>query len=149
GQAGNPLFVGFTNVFVVQNRSSSDYKALQVQFQRQLSRGFQVLGSYTWSHSVDDLSTNVTLYNLLQRADSDFDLRHNLQVAATYRIPGQHRNGLTASVMDDWNIDVRVAARSAFPVDIWANSNYYPGGQYYNIHPNLVVGQPLYLYADK
>lgn len=148
GQVGNPFFVGFTNAFIIQNLSSSAYKAMQIQFQRQLSHGFQILASYTWSHATDDLSTNVTRYNLLERADSDFDLRHNFQAAATYRIPGQHRAGVIGAVADDWNIDARIIARSGLPVDIWADSNYYPGGQYFNIHPNRVAGQPLYLYSD-
>src|SRR5439155_697110 len=33
---------------LLQNRATSDYHGLQLQFQRRLSRGFQALASYTW-----------------------------------------------------------------------------------------------------
>jgi hypothetical protein len=34
-------------LFVTNNAATSDYDALQVQFQRRLSRGLQILTSYT------------------------------------------------------------------------------------------------------
>jgi len=36
------------------NTATSDYSALQLQFNRRMSRGLQALASYTWSHSIDD-----------------------------------------------------------------------------------------------
>jgi hypothetical protein len=39
----------------------SNYNALQLQFQRRLSRGLQALASYTWSHSIDDGSAGSAL----------------------------------------------------------------------------------------
>ena len=39
---------------VVDNTATSDYNALQLQFQRRLARGLQAIVSYTWSHSIDD-----------------------------------------------------------------------------------------------
>ena len=44
----------FGSVILIGNTASSDYNALQIQFQRRLSHGLQVLASYTWSHSLDD-----------------------------------------------------------------------------------------------
>ena len=43
---------------LVTNAGTSDYNALQLQFQRRLSRGLQALGSYTWSHSIDTASAS-------------------------------------------------------------------------------------------
>src|SRR5262249_7342919 len=45
---------------VVTNSGSSSYNALQIQFQRRLSRGLQGLASYTWSHSTDTGSAGST-----------------------------------------------------------------------------------------
>ena len=53
----------FQQVFIVTNDATSDYHALQLQFQRRLSKRFQALAAYTWSHSIDinsnDSFTNV------------------------------------------------------------------------------------------
>lgn len=37
---------------------TTDYHALQLKFQRRLSRGLQGLASYTFSHSIDSASTD-------------------------------------------------------------------------------------------
>ena len=69
----------------VDNTASSQYNALQIQFQRRLSAGLQALASYTWSHSIDDgsASSSGNASNLgfpgtpnENRGSSDFDIRH-------------------------------------------------------------------------
>src|SRR4029453_11056145 len=41
---------------VTDNSATSDYHALQLKYQRRLSRGLQALASYTLSHSTDNAS---------------------------------------------------------------------------------------------
>jgi hypothetical protein len=53
----NPLF--FNEVFLTTNSGSSSYQALQLQFRRRFSRGLAALLTYTWSHSIDDNSSDV------------------------------------------------------------------------------------------
>lgn len=48
----------FQFVSVTDNSATSDYHALQLKFQRRLSRGLQGLISYTYSHSIDSASTD-------------------------------------------------------------------------------------------
>lgn len=43
----------FQDISITRNNATSDYHALQLQFQRRLSNGLQALVSYTWSHSID------------------------------------------------------------------------------------------------
>ena len=45
----------FARALLVSNTATSDYGALQLRFQRRLFHGLQVLGSYTWSHSIEIL----------------------------------------------------------------------------------------------
>ena len=71
---------------LIANSASSNYNALQLQFQRRLSRGIQVLASYIWAHSIDDGSagSGVLTSNLgvpgsgpnANRGPSDFDIRN-------------------------------------------------------------------------
>jgi hypothetical protein len=48
----------FAQVFVTTNDASSSYHALQLQFQRRLSRNLQSHIAYTWSHSIDNASND-------------------------------------------------------------------------------------------
>src|SRR5262249_12926521 len=74
----------FGEILVTTNGAYSNYNALQLQYQRRLSRGLQVLASYTWAHSLDNTPTTVpiapyhTVYNPdLDYGHSDFDVRHS------------------------------------------------------------------------
>jgi hypothetical protein len=58
---GNPNFTSGNGLYLTTNRASSDYQSLQARFQRTLSHGFQGLLSYTWSHSLDNASSNFTI----------------------------------------------------------------------------------------
>ena len=149
---GNPNFVPFGfgggGLYLTTNGTSSDYNALQMQFRRRLSRGLQMLLSYTWAHSIDDASNNFQIFTD-QRASSDNDIRHNFQAAVTYNVPGNYSNRFASAVLKGWTIDTRIAATSALPVDVYgytyATSNM---GATLNYHPDLVEGAPLYIHSS-
>ena len=147
GALGNPAFAPSTVLQLALGRASSGYNSFQAKFQREVSRNLQALVSYTWSHSIDNASNNFGIYYLL-RASSDFDVRHNLQAAITY-LPPHVRSPLPiGALLDGWGFDCRVQARTALPVDIIGNQEIDPNtGQILQYQPNLVAGQPLYLYG--
>jgi hypothetical protein len=141
----------------VDNTASSNYNALQVQVKRRLSQGLQVLSSYTWSHSIDNASagsfgsssnSNVPSAASQNRGDSDFDVRHSFTLGATYDMPSPRR-GVAKLLLGEWSTDNLVLARSAPPVDL-SDANFYVfnSGISTNIRPDVVPGQPLYLYAS-
>jgi hypothetical protein len=85
-------YPGLGRVFSLQNVANSGYHALQVTLRR--SRGPLTAGvSYSYSHSVDNASDRsdpvlVDSYNLRQnRASSNFDQRHLLNISYVYQIP--------------------------------------------------------------
>jgi hypothetical protein len=147
------------NVFLAQlltNAGTSAYNALQVQFQRRLSNGLQVLASYTWSHSIDTGSAGsvAVLSNALvpggnpnaNRGPSDFDIRNGFSAGVTYDIPNPQSNALVKAILRDWSLQNTIQVRSASPVDI-SDGNFFEfnGGSIADIRPDLVPGQPLYL----
>src|SRR5215203_1075514 len=90
----NPTFsqLTFTN-----NGATSDYHAMQLQFDRRLSRGLQVLASYTWSHAIDEVSDeqlSTAGVNNVVRDNADFYIRHNFSAAVTYDIPTGSKNSI-------------------------------------------------------
>ena len=127
------------------NKATSDYDALQAQFQRRLSRGLQALASYTWSHAMDDDSTSST-QRVAQRGNADFDVRHSFASAVTYDIPFPKGRNIASWIFSRWAVDSSVHAQSAFPVDIVANMIFGPtDGSLIFIRPNLITGVPVYV----
>ncbi len=118
-QAGAP-------VSITRNGSSSDYHALQLQFQRRLTRGFQALASYSWSKSLDDVSDEYTTgipitdqILRLERGHSDFDIRHVFTTALTYEIqPLKGTNALVRAILGNWGFDAIGRWRSASPFSV-------------------------------
>lgn len=144
--ADNSNFSLHNGLTITSNRASSDYNALQVKYQKNLSHGLQALASYTWSHSIDDDSINFNAFDKLLRSSSNFDIRHNFQAAITYDVPGSYSNSLASAVLTHWGLDTRVSVRSALPVDvIGANAINPVTHQNEAFNPDLVPGQPIYL----
>lgn len=86
-------YPGLGQVLALQNVANSTYNALQFTLRR--SRGPLTAGvSYSYSHSIDNSSDRsdpvlVDSYNIsANRASSNFDQRHLLNVSYVYQIPG-------------------------------------------------------------
>jgi hypothetical protein len=142
----------------VDNTASSDYDALQIQFQRRLLHHVQALASYSWSHSTDTGSAGSTFYTSNNgvpgnsnenRGPSDFDIRNAFSAGLTFDIPGPKTNVFTNAILGGWSVESLIQARSAPPVFL-ADENFYlvQGGIYADVRPDLVPGQPLYLYGS-
>jgi hypothetical protein len=139
-QNPNPSFQ-FVNI--VKNRATSDFHALETQFERRLSRGFQAVASYTWSHSIDDVSSDFGID--LDRGPSDFDVRHSFSAAVSYEIPAPSFGTVAHGVLRDWAVDTIVHSQTATPVNIIARSQVALAGTVTNFRPDLIPGIPLYL----
>lgn len=145
----NPRFSD--SVRVTRNTASSDYKSLQVQYTQRPFHGLHGMAAYTWSHSTDTASTG-SIGNFIpivfatlaaNRADSDFDVRHNLAASISYTFPTPPGPRLMRAAFGGFAIDTLVKARSAAPVDILGRGVGVPFNG--TLRPNLVAGQPLYL----
>jgi Carboxypeptidase regulatory-like domain/TonB dependent receptor-like, beta-barrel len=142
----------FTRLLIYRNAATSDYHALQLQFQRRLSRGLQALASYTWSHSFD-IASGETFRNPpvtkidpnIDRGPSNFDVRHSFSAAVTYDIPGSNANRLTDALLSKWSVDAIFRTRTATPVDLIANAPALFGIFGVSSRPDLVAGVPLYI----
>jgi hypothetical protein len=141
---------------LVSNGGTSSYNALQVQFQRRLSRGLQALASYTWSHSIDDGSYgaygNGTIASISQdKGDSDFDIRNTLSMALTYDIAAPKINAFADAILHGWSTENIIQVHSAPPVEVIDYDFSQIGNNLsaVDIWPDRVPGQPLYLYGSQ
>jgi len=141
-----PLNTNFGVVVFTGNGLTSDYNALETQYQRRLSRGLQALASYTWSHSIDYGSQNGELPYL--RGNSDFDVRHSLSAALSYDLPTVSGSPFAGALLNHWGIDDRFTARTGFPVTLNGNNVLDPATlQFFHDGLNL-TGAPLYIYGS-
>lgn len=127
---------------------TSNYQALQLQFQRSVAKGIQALGSYTWSHSLDFGSNSTALP--LRRGNSDFDVRQNLQGGVSWDLPTLINSRSAAILLNDWGIDARLNVRTAFPITLGGNLITDPAtGSQYAGGLNIAAGQPIYLHGPQ
>jgi hypothetical protein len=82
---------------IFQNRSRSNYHALQLSAEMRMSRGLQFRGHWTWAHSIDDVSDTFDGRGFFafpqdsnrpdfERASSNFDARHRLAGVAVWQV---------------------------------------------------------------
>jgi hypothetical protein len=95
--AGTQGFPLLGSVTVQDNRGKSDYNSLQAQYERRTTRGFQFLGSFTWSKSIDDSCGNLDkcqpqLFSnfKIERARSNQDVPYRLVLSSLYELPLGH-----------------------------------------------------------
>jgi hypothetical protein len=149
----------FPDVTIVGNTATSDYDALQIQFQRRLSHGLQALASYTWSHSIDTgsagsyVSGSNTLVpglsNTANRGPSDFDIRNAFSAGVTYDIPAPKLSSFANAIVRGWSTEDFIVARSALPENIFYLTTFNPflNGASTEVRPDVVPGEPLYLFG--
>src|ERR1043166_821177 len=74
-------------VALTTNHGFSKYHALAAQYRRSLANHVQAQAVYTWSHSIDNGSSDAFLVwaapGPSDRGSSDFDLRHSFSAAVT------------------------------------------------------------------
>jgi hypothetical protein len=122
----NPSFVpvftaaGFGKRSLVQFTPNGDsiYHGLATQVTKRMSRGLQFIGSYTWSHTIDNSTADVFSTVLTPRRGQDFqniaadrsnsalDRRHRFTMAMLYDLPYfQHgSNWVVKNVIGNWEI---------------------------------------------
>jgi hypothetical protein len=143
---------------LVANTSTSGYNALQLQFQRRLLKGLQVLASYSWSHSIDTASagsaaigSNTSTSGTNQdanRGSSDFDIRNAFSGAVTFVVPAIKLSPIVSAITRGWSLESIIQARSSLPVEI-LNGNFgrFTNGFSSDVRPDVIAGIPLYLYG--
>ncbi|HUN61941.1 MAG TPA: carboxypeptidase regulatory-like domain-containing protein [Candidatus Sulfotelmatobacter sp.] len=146
---------GDPEVYATRNADWSHYNALQVQFQRHMYKGLQVLASYTLAHSEDTGSSDIcqctwsnSVQNINVGADygpSDFDIRNAFAAAVSYEFPTpKFDNRATNAFLRGWAVYGVLHVNSAPPFGVAVEAQS-PLFGYYGTRPNIVPGQPFYL----
>jgi hypothetical protein len=135
------------------NYGASEYQALETQFRGNLTPNVSTLISYTWGHSIDNGSQGSAVYLAqagypvsLDRASSDFDIRHNVNASISYRVPSQFSGW--QGWLRNWTLSSTVEARTGFPFNV-TTIDRSVGLAFANTgRPNLVSGQPIWIQSN-
>jgi hypothetical protein len=114
----------------------SDYNALQAKLEKRMSNGVNFLGTYTWSHSLDDAPTPLGTTgdwgfrqsNLvpirMDYSNSGFDTRHRFTFNTLYELPfGMGRRYLNSNRLADiliggWSANATFVAQTGNPFTV-------------------------------
>jgi hypothetical protein len=144
---------GFGNITSLQPVANSNYNALQVQVRR-TSGPLTLDLAYSYSHSIDNSSdrfdnTFVNAYDLrANRASSNFDQRHILNISYVYDLPFFRGKGLAHTVLGAWQLSGITSFQTGTPFGVtFPNDNAGVGngvgtGAYADVvgDPNLLAG---------
>jgi len=126
--------------------SDSHYSALQATVAHHFSKGVYFQSAYTWSKSIDDVSTASVAFDTRfndqnnprdSRGLSDFDRRHRFVTSAVYQLPFfANANGLTKGALGGWEASGVLILQSGTPFTV-VDPN---GGSAYGFSsPNLAT----------
>jgi len=122
----------------------SEYNALQLHVDKRLSHGFQISGSYTFSHATDEQSALGLFYNGDNPNNlrsgyglADFDRKHVADINYTYQLPkffnAQSRAGLVAN---GWSVNGVVVLQSGQPFSVIDYSGAV-GSVFYSVYDGI------------
>jgi hypothetical protein len=122
----------FSSLLFIESRSSSSYNSLQFRSEKRVTRGISFLAAYTFSKSIDDVSSvfsgdvgsglpqdSQNLHS--QRGLSDFHSSHRLAFSYAYELPfgaGRrwfHNAGLPTRLLTNWQLAGILAAQTGQP----------------------------------
>jgi hypothetical protein len=134
------------------NHGASSYHGLNLQYRRPMTRRFQALASYAWSHSIDNSSSDFLLHRtgpgmdpIHDRGSSDFDARHALALSLGYEAKPEAGGSFPKRLLAGWGMDGILRARSGFPVSV-LSSEYSMGLSFANaFRPDLLWGRPVWV----
>jgi hypothetical protein len=144
-------FPQFGTISEQNARGNSNYHGLQVKFEKRYSQGLTFLSSYTWSKSIDDSSTLITLsqhnpFDLRQeRGLSEYDVRHNSVTTFVYELPFGRGKAIGADMPSflnvlagGWQVNGIATFRTGFPIRIVLPSDVANTGVSGGQRPNLI-----------
>jgi len=161
GLPGTPYSGNFASVAEVYSGAVSNFNGLTASYQRRMTYGFTVSASYTWSHSMDEISnggvlgyssTSIT-YQLDPSClrcgnygNSDYDIRNSFNASYVWQTPWKFGNKFANGAFGGWTLSQNFFARSGLPLTVLDStatvSNYSTSGNTPYLPAGIVgVGQ--------
>ncbi len=121
-------YLGFASIGRKDQTASSNYNGLEIAVRHNIG-GLELNAAYTYSHSIDDSSSAndaglINAYDLnAYRASSNFDQRHNINLAYVYDLPFFKGKGLAHSLLGGWQWSGITLIQSGSPFSVYNAGN--------------------------
>ena len=116
--------IPFSDLVANYSNGTSNYSGLTVNVNRRFSRHYQMLASYTWSHTIDDatdleatLEPQDNFHPNLDRSNSIFDQRHRFVISGVYQ-SGNQESGTRGALLNNWTVSIILELGSGRPFNI-------------------------------
>ena len=122
-------FASFQSITYNENSLNTSYNGLQITGERRFSKGLSFLVSYTYSHSIDNLTTGVyDTYDFhLSRGNSDYDVPNRLALSGTYALPFSPQGWLRYAAAG-WQVNGILSLYGGLPFEVDAAENTLNNG---------------------
>jgi Carboxypeptidase regulatory-like domain/TonB dependent receptor len=136
GLAGYPVGLGvpvaFNSVDAQLSDGNSIYHGLTVNVQKRFGHSFELLSSYTWSHTIDDstdlqspLEPQDSRFPFYERGNSDFDQRHRWVTSGVFQAPGGHSgDNAWKRMVADFTVAPIIELSSGRPYTVITGTDY-------------------------
>ena len=135
GLAGYPTGFGapvpFNSVDAQQSTGSSVYHGLTVNVRKRFSHAFEMLSSYTWSHTIDDstdlqstLEAQDSRFPREERSNSDFDQRHRWVTSAVFQTGESKGGSMFGRAVSGFSVAPIIELSSGRPFTVITGTDY-------------------------
>ena len=127
------ILPGVSTITWLESAGNSFFSSMQASLEKRLNNGLYLIANWTWAHGLDNIGGDggangpVPQDPTNRRADwasSNSDIRHHVNIAATYRLPfgpgrafAQGRNAVDALVRD-WELGGIVVLQTGLPYTV-------------------------------
>ena len=122
------------NVPTQGTSGSSQYDSFQTRLERRFSKGYSIIGTYTFSHFTEKVfRLNATDADFEKRLARD-DVPHRVTTSILYELPfgqgkplGTNVSGLTNALIGGWSVNAIGQFQSGRPLDFESRNIYFSG----------------------
>jgi hypothetical protein len=148
-----PFSGNFASVSEVYSGAVSNYNGLTASYQRHMTYGFTVQASYTWSHSLDEVSNDgspSTPYNALSSisyqlnplclkcsnyGNADYDIRNSFNASYVWQTPWKFGNKFVNGAFGGWTLSQNFFARSGMPLTVLDSTSFIGNYSFNSANP--------------
>lgn len=130
--------------------ASSNFNAVQFNFERHFQKGISLMANYSYSKAMDISSDTKTLGQTItipsnpsfDYGPADYDRRHVANVSTIWAIPGPHGNRLAREVLGGWEHTMIFNYTGGYPFSVYSGQDNALTGTG-NQRANSVPGQSV------